>query len=284
MKISISDSGNQIWANQLVQLDMFIEQGKTYNVSFSARAQTPRKIMIKIGGLGDRGWAAYSNEEYIQINENMENYSFDFTMEEKTDDKARYEFNMGLGNEDIWLDDISLTLVKDLKMDKGVAVLPARKALGDGNLIYNGKFDQGRNRTAFWNLDYDSESDAFLSVSTDIYERSGHLSILSSSKLVKGIILYQDQISISENEAYTLVFDAYARGNRTLSTAILNEDGDILYGPLDVELNTENQTYSVVFPVDGNFRNVKVAFLPADSGVKRDPDIILDNVSFRKAD
>jgi len=278
MNIAIDVAGDQIWANQLIQNDMFIEEGKSYSVSFKGAAETPRKIMIKIGGLGDRGWAAYSGEQYIQIDSEMKTYTFDFTMEEKTDAHARYEFNMGLGDADIRIDNASLFLIGGEVGE--INEIPSRKALNDGNLIYNGTFDQGNNRTEFWVIDSDSESDAFLSVSPEIYKREGHLSILDSSKMEKGIVLYQQGISIDANESYMLSFDAYARGNRKLSAALLDNGGEILYGPVDVDLTVESEHYSITFPVDRDFRDIRVAFLVADSDVKRDPDVILDNVSF----
>jgi beta-glucanase (GH16 family) len=48
--IAISEPGNQIWASQLIQQEMHVEQGVEYRVSFRARAEAERQIMIKIGG------------------------------------------------------------------------------------------------------------------------------------------------------------------------------------------------------------------------------------------
>lgn len=277
MKIAISRAGGQIWANQLIQQEMFLEQGRSYTVSFEARASEPRELMVKMGGLGDRGWAAYSGEQYISIDTEMKSYTFDFTMEEKSDPKARYEFNMGLHDADVWIDNAVLRLKNGEELT--ISDFFARRALKSGNYIYNGTFDQGYDRMAFWKIKNDSTSDAFLSVKPGLYEREGHLSLLESSGEMLGIRLYQDEIPF-EQGTYRLAFSAYARGERKLYAALLDGMGNILSGPNSVMLSTELDQYQMDFQVDGNVENGTVAFLPAISGVKRDPDIIFDNVSF----
>ncbi|MBB6479290.1 carbohydrate binding domain-containing protein [Spirochaeta isovalerica] len=279
MHIAISGAGGQIWANQLIQLDMFLQEGQTYKVSFDARAAAPRDIMVKMGGLGDRGWAAYSGEQYISIGTDMKAYSFEFTMEEKSDAHARYEFNMGLHTADLWIDNPRLELVGDPGVKKDYM---ARTPLDSGNYIYNGTFDQGYDRKAFWKLDYDGNSDAWLSVSPEIYTREGHLSILDSSGDMNGIRLYQEGFSFEAGEKWHLSFDAYARGNRKLYAAFLDKQGTIAAEPQAVDLSTVKRHYTMDFTVDAPIENGKAAFLPAVSGGATNPDIILDNIMLWK--
>lgn len=109
--IAMNAPGEQVWANQLYQTDMNIRRGNTYKISFSAKAEKDRSIRVKIGGLADRGWSAYSEEISVDITTMMKDYNYTFTMVEKTDTKARFEFNMGLDDSDITLDNIKLIQV-----------------------------------------------------------------------------------------------------------------------------------------------------------------------------
>ncbi|MGL1892465.1 MAG: family 16 glycosylhydrolase [Spirochaetaceae bacterium] len=283
LHVEISKSGGQIWANQLTQSDMNIQLGVEYRVTFKAKAATDRNLMIKIGGLQDRGWAAYSGEKYIDITTSMEEYSFDFTMKEKSDPKARYEVNMGLNESDIWLDDLTLTQIGGEAIVFGSeSSVSARTALVDGNLIYNGTFDHGKGRLAYWNLETDDDSDVMLNVQAELYKREGNIVIIDSSQKPNGIVLFQDNIDIISNETYQVSFDAYSTGDRTFMVAIQNTQGDNLYGPYTVDLTDVKQAYKIDIPVISDSKNIRVSFLAAISGNNKTQKITLDNVSFVK--
>jgi len=75
-------------------------------------------------------------------------------MKDDTDVKARFEFNMGLDDNDVWIDNVKLIKTEDAPVIDPSEI--ARPPLLSGNYIYNGTFDQGPNRMGFWNFVVDS--------------------------------------------------------------------------------------------------------------------------------
>src|SRR5699024_5121943 len=98
---------------QLLQTPITLEKGAKYKASFKAQAENERSMKVKIGGDGDRGWDDYAAKSPITLSTDWENYEFEFIMSQDTDIKARYEFNMGLDNGDVWLGDVRLEKVED---------------------------------------------------------------------------------------------------------------------------------------------------------------------------
>ncbi|MBN2617032.1 MAG: family 16 glycosylhydrolase [Spirochaetales bacterium] len=278
MYIEMSAPGNQTWANQLFQTDMNIRKGYTYRVSFKARAEKERTIMFKVGGLEDRGWTAYSGEQIIKITKDMKLHSFEFTMGEKTDVKARYEFNMGLDDSDMWIDDVKLEVIA---LPGDYVKVPNHLPLKYGNLIYNGTFDKGSDRKAFWNIQLDSKSDAMFMVTPDLYKREAKIVTLDSSNSNDAIILYQENIGLINGESYKIKFDAYAGNNRKISVGLFDENWKNIGEKINLDLENSSKKYSYEFsPSTKDYDNVKVAFVLVD---KDSTDTVyIDNVTFSK--
>jgi len=121
LKIDISDGGGSSYAVQLLQAPLTIEEGYRYQVSFDARASKERDMEIKIGGTGGRGWTSYNpgqgdtNGMLFDLTEEMTTYEFDFVMNEETDDLARFEFQLGLDDGTIWIDNVEIEQVEQVE-------------------------------------------------------------------------------------------------------------------------------------------------------------------------
>src|SRR5699024_10731221 len=113
MHVEITNGGTVDHGVQLVQTPIPLEKGAKYRASFSAKAENERDIKVKIGGDGDREWMDYADEAPITLSTELEDYEFEFTMPEDTDLKARYEFNMGLNDADVWLGDVRLDMIEE---------------------------------------------------------------------------------------------------------------------------------------------------------------------------
>lgn len=129
---------------QIIQAPVTIEKQSTYKVSFIARSIAPREIIVKIGGIANRGWAAYTGEKHINISTNMQKYEFEFTMLQNTDQAARVEFWFTTSVEPVWMDDISVIKtsqgfvktepVQEAKMDTD------EKKVGNWKLVWADEF------------------------------------------------------------------------------------------------------------------------------------------------
>ena len=104
--ISITNGGTEEWNVQLSQSGISLEQGKSYIVSFDARAASPRDIVVNVGQTDDP-WDSYGADDF-SLTEQMVSYSFQFTMTAATDNNARIEFNCGIESADVFIDNVSL--------------------------------------------------------------------------------------------------------------------------------------------------------------------------------
>lgn len=106
--VQVQKPGTQNYSVQLIQ-HLPLAEGYTYKVEFDAFSSSPRQISIKLGGDGDNGWAVYSPEMKPALTTEPKHYSYVFTMENKTDLTARFEFNMGLDTADVYISNVSVT-------------------------------------------------------------------------------------------------------------------------------------------------------------------------------
>ena len=114
--INVTTPGTLDWHVQLSQGGLRFEEGKTYHVSFRARASVARSIAIA-GNQDIDPWATYGKDT-VQISTSMQDYSFNFTMNKPTDTSARIEFDLGGTASEIWIDDVS---VQEFKQPTDIA-------------------------------------------------------------------------------------------------------------------------------------------------------------------
>jgi len=121
-------------------------------------------------------------------------------MKDDTDVKARFEFNMGLDDNDVWIDNVKLIKTEDAPVIDPSEI--ARPPLLSGNYIYNGTFDQGPNRMGFWNFVVDSTAKATYYIGSDVNERRFETRIEKGGTSRGAIRLVQPGINI-ENGKHT---------------------------------------------------------------------------------
>lgn len=90
---------------QLSHEGMRVVQGKTYRLTFDARADARRTIEAAINTAATPQ-TTYHHETF-DITPQYHTYSFEFTMKEPTDTNARVDFNPGVyDHNDVYLDNI----------------------------------------------------------------------------------------------------------------------------------------------------------------------------------
>ena len=92
--ISTTKQGNEEYSIQLVQPDLPIYKGKKYRVSFDARADEERDMIVCVSA-PTAGWIRYLQDTTITVPTETTSFSFDFMMTDKDDNNGRLEFNMG---------------------------------------------------------------------------------------------------------------------------------------------------------------------------------------------
>lgn len=94
MKIETTDKGTVDYSIQLVQPLLPMIKGTKYRLSFDAKAEEERKMIVCVSA-PTAGWVRYLQDTKLELGTDWESYTFDFEMTEKDDNNGRLEFNMG---------------------------------------------------------------------------------------------------------------------------------------------------------------------------------------------
>ncbi|MFP4165304.1 MAG: carbohydrate binding domain-containing protein, partial [Chitinispirillaceae bacterium] len=104
---AIDQAGSEHWNVQFTQGGITLEQGKSYCLTFRARAVANRSVVVNVGQNGG-AYTSYSELQEVQLSTTMKSHSITFDMTEPTDSNARVEFNSGTNDLNWYIDDVSL--------------------------------------------------------------------------------------------------------------------------------------------------------------------------------
>nr|ABJ15796.1 endo-beta-1,3-glucanase [Paenibacillus sp. CCRC 17245] len=247
-KIVPTSAGNQNYSLQMIQYAPLV-RGHVYKLSFDAKSDAERSIAVKMGGDGDNGWAAYSDNFDVKLQASLQHYEYRFVMGAQTDLTARLEFNAGLNTHPVWIGHVRLEETDQVTDPDG-----AKTPLEDGNHIYNGTFDLGTmDRMKYWHFVTeapDGGADASASVDPDARELA--VDIRSGGSHPQAVRLLQKGINLLQNDTYELTFEAKAGSPRSIGVTLLSKDGSTIYGKaegLAVGTTAEQQTVTFTMPV-----------------------------------
>lgn len=94
MIIETQDKGTVDYSIQLVQPLLPMVKGNKYRLTFDAKADEERKMIVCVSA-PTAGWVRYLADTKLKMTPEWESYTFDFEMTEKDDNNGRLEFNMG---------------------------------------------------------------------------------------------------------------------------------------------------------------------------------------------
>lgn len=206
IKINITNGGSQTYSVQLIQGPICLIKGKTYKLSFDAKSDGQRTIEVKLSsGGGDDGntWIDYAVNSFT-LDTDWKNYSYVFTMQSDTYSKARLEFNVGFSTLPVYIDNVRL---EEYNLEDTNAI---KEPLANGNLIYNGTFDQGDNRFIAWEFVKSDVATATYMVGSSPQDRYFKTIITNGGENLSGIKLVQSNLKINSNSNYLLSFKAKA--------------------------------------------------------------------------
>lgn len=269
-KVGISEAGSQDYSVQLIG-HYNAKAGYVYKVSFDAYADG--NIVGKSVNTDSKEWAGWSTNGIQSYELSSTPQHVALTFEQKSDfEKCRIEFNLGskaTGN--VYISNVKVEIVnpESINGDSG------RKPLSNGDVIYNGTFDQGSAHIGGWVAAegttlsvprYTTEKIADSDVSVvdtastlnkyenlknggvKYYERRAQISSTSGAPCI-----YQPGIELKA-DGYTLNFDMYSKSTTTVQAAIysVTEDG---------KLGTKMLESPVVnYAKTGSVKNYKWAF------------------------
>ncbi len=260
MTITVDKSGSLEYSVQLVQPNLPIRKGGTYEITFDAYAVEEDRTMIVAVTAPEVSWIRYFPDTTLDLTTEKQSYKYQFEMTEESDPHGRLEFNMGAvtSTSDIKISNVSL---KEISYVEPV-VDNSKKVLADGNFIYNGKFQEGEKRLGFW--DIENESNATLS-STDWYDGRKLKIEGSGISAETPLVLSQSDLALITGN---FVFTAYIEGEagKTVNVSVGSESFDIV---LEEGKTVYTSKVALASAADKNF-SIKFA----EPG-----DYLLDNVS-----
>ncbi|NBI30306.1 carbohydrate binding domain-containing protein [Chengkuizengella marina] len=239
----IQKQGEAPWAIQLVQTQIPMEKNERYTLSFDARSSGNRQMMVNVSG-PDRNFSRYFQDTNVSLDENMQHYEFTFDMVQDSDMNARIEFNMGqVSTLPVWIDNVKL-VKKQKDPNETKTILPT------GNYIYNGTFDQGDQRLAFWEFTSQNGVDARATVGVELEERELQVKINETGDSLESIRLTQTSLNMEKGKTYLLSFDARAEQKRLIGVQITDKTQQTAYASNTFDLVRETQSNRLIFKME----------------------------------
>lgn len=184
------------------------------------------------------------------------------TMTENSDANGRLEFNMGNQGSTAGVYITNVRVEKTGEID----VLTSEKSiLPDGNFIYNGSFQEGADRLAYWTVESQC-TDAEVSVTNIDNIRELKVIVPDTVAALEEVIVKQTPVKIAGGKKYIFSFDAYADSAKTIQTQIAGQT-------FDCELTTEKESYKYILETDEALTESEVMFMLGVPG-----DTYIDNV------
>ena len=262
LRIDSTAAGTEDHSVQLVQAGIPAKKGATYRLSFDAWADAERTMKVNMDAI-DRGWERYLPDKKVELSRERKSFEFEYSMSDDNDPNSRLEFNLGntASTATVYIDNVKIVKVAqaDADDDKGM--------LSDGNFVYNGKFQEGKNRMAYWEIE--NYAGATVSVTNDD-EHSRRLKIVAPEGTSEDfpVIISQNGIAVIGGMKYAYSFDAEGEND---SMIIANFIGNEVVATL----TGEDKTFTGAFVADEVSEDNTVSFTIVRPGTYYLDNIIL---------
>ena len=200
MTITTEAQGTVDYSVQLVQAQIPMQKGSTYEIVFDAYASEARTFHLAVKA-PDRNWVEYFPTETVEIGTEKQTYRYEFKMGNASDPNGRLEFNMGAAGSTgtIYLSNVSVRKLKDASADE----LNAKGILADGNHLYNGKFQEGDAHLGFWNITNTAEAEVSV---TDFADSRRFKAVIPEND--GAVTIAQTDLAVTTGVNYLLSFEA----------------------------------------------------------------------------
>lgn len=270
MVISTVNVGTADYSIQLVQPDVPLQKGGTYKVTFDAYADEARTMIADISG-PDHNYTRYWKDTKVELGTQKTTYTYVFQMTGSDDANGRLEFNLGnaASTAAVHLSNVRIekTGYEEIKEDT------TKKVLADGNYVYNGSFQEGKNRLGYWDITKPENA------TTEVtgLEDGRRLKVVSPKGTV--VTAGQQGLALSGDTEYVLSFSAQANEAETMTVHVAGKK-------FQAELTNEKKNYRFSFQTAADLTDKNISF---DLGlgttvylddVRIDEDSLIKNGSF----
>lgn len=262
LDILINNGADQPDSIQVVQPNVNLTKGNSYQLNFDASSETSRNIEVNLVSSNGNLIA----NETVEIDTETRGYTLDFDVDVETDNDVELQFNLGGNDSNVYIDNVHIGRV--LESD-GI----------EGNLIRNGIFDS----LTHWTTEMNH------SVAEFRVDDNFNVNITDPGYDTWAIQLFQTGINLEEGATYDISFRARSTVDRPILLQLENNSDYTTYYSKDVEINDSWETYNYRFTMDHETDlNAKFGFSFGGDGTENIPsiehDIFLNNIVLTKVD
>jgi hypothetical protein len=241
-----------------------MKQGVKYRLTFDAYADDSRTMIADVSA-PDNGYIRYLSDKKLNLTTTKQSYSYEFDMSNKSDPNGRLEFN--LGNQG----STAAVHISNVRIEKiGTFDLPqpVKSVLPDGNYVYNGEFQEGTSRLAYWNITNTCAGATVAVTNTNNVRELKTIAPDTVGSLDQ--IVAKQSVAIAGGKKYKLSFDAYADANKTIQAVV---DGQTF----NAALTTTKQNFSYSFETEAGLKGSELQLLLGLAGTS-----YIDNVRIQE--
>lgn len=271
--VTTENEGTVDYSVQLVQPNLPMKQGRVYQLTFDAYADTDRTMKVGVSA-PDRSFRRYLEDTVVNLTPEKQTYTFEFTMTDSDDANGRLEFNMGAAGSTagIRISNVSLKKIKDIEItegDKGI--------LADGNYVYNGSFQEGEGRLGYW--DVLKNDGAEVSVTNENNIRRLMVNAPEGTSADNPVIVSQSDLALSAGNTYAMSFTAEGEAGKNIMVKAAGQE-------YTAKLTGAESVYDYKLTLDTEPSDTNLAFCFKEPGiyyvdnVRIEEDSLIKNGSF----
>lgn len=223
LKYTVTAIGEKFWTSQFQQLDLKLEDGETYTLTFKARTEEARKMQVKI----ETGEAFL--DEIVDLTTEMQTFTFDFTMPK---DAEGVKLGFFLGLIDGVKDDSALTTV----YIDDVHLVEYGTPIYTGELL-NGDFSEGMDGWDQWA----GEGGA---ATVEVVDGEAKYTVTAIGGEFWTSQFQQLDLKLEKGKTYVLTFKARAEDARKMQVKLEKNGSDDAFIDEVIDLTTEMQTFT----------------------------------------
>ncbi|MCI9080605.1 MAG: family 16 glycosylhydrolase, partial [Lachnospiraceae bacterium] len=274
LSINTTEEGTADYSVQLVQPDIPMKKGATYKVKFDAYADAARTMKVDVSA-PDRGYKRYLQDTTVELTTSRKTYEYEFKMTDKDDANGRLEYNLGAAGSKagVHISNVSLIKVSESTGEE----LEEKTVLADGNYVYNGSFQEGKDRKEFW--DIDNKAGAEVSVTNTDNIRRLKVIAPEGTSADKPVAVSQSKLALAASNNYALSFKAEGETSKSISVTVAGKE-------FEAELSGAEKEYAYKFTTDASLTNRDIVFKFSQPGtyylddVRVVEDSLIKNGSF----
>lgn len=273
IQIHTANGGTADYSVQLVQPNLPMKKGGTYQLSFEAWSEEGRTIKAGVTA-PDNGYVRYMPDTTFNLTTEKQTYTHEFTMTQEDDANGRLEFNMGnvMPTADVFITNVTLK-----KTAQAEDTDEKKTVLADGNYVYNGNFQEGKGHLGYWDINADNAE-----VSVTGLEDGRRLKVTAPEGTTpeNPVIISQSELALSAEAPYAFSFNAQGDSGKRIQAEVAGQS-------FWAELTGENTAYSYKFMKSGENTANDVVFIISEQGtyyldaVRIVDDALIKNGSFQ---